>query len=547
MNKTFSIIFLISILLSCNKKNIENDINHFYDKAFDFLEKKNEDSAYVYFDKAKDIFQQKGNKVKEGKCLINMAIISTNKGDYYGGQAISLEASKLFNENNRLLFSDICSNYNNLGIASNNLKDYKNAIRFYYETIKFSDNKENKLIVLNNIANVYKEQKDYNNASKIYLDILKEIKNTNNQLYPTIITNLAITKWLSNSTYNPEAELLKALQIRKKQNDLWGQNSSHSHLSEYYSKKAPEKALLHAKEMFYFSKKNNNPDDQLEALQKLIFLDPENRLSLFKEYQHLTDSLQTIRSKAKNQFALIRFDVEKQKLENEQLKSVNLKKNIGIIALASLLISGTFWYIKRKKRLQQEKELEVKNTELKMSKKVHDKVANKVYHVMSEVENVSEMDKEILLDKLESIYHISRDISYEGKDPVLENNFSQHLYQMLNSYASETIKISTIGNEESFWQGLSDNSKVETFYILQELMTNMKKHSQANRVLINFERESKIVSISYSDNGIGIQTYSPKNGLQNTGTRIKSIGGKINFDTKTEKGLKITLSFPIKN
>jgi hypothetical protein len=54
---------------------------------------------------------------------------------------------------------------------------------------------------------------------------------------------------------------------------------------------------------------------------------------------------------------------------------------------------GYFWYRRRKKRLQQEKELEVKNTELKYSKKVHDKVANKVYHVMSEVENIPVIDK----------------------------------------------------------------------------------------------------------------------------------------------------------
>ena len=78
-------------------------------------------------------------------------------------------------------------------------------------------------------------------------------------------------------------------------------------------------------------------------------------------------------------------------------------------------------------------------------------------------------------------------------------------------------------------------------------MTNMRKHSEADKVLIDFSRENDLINIVYSDNGIGISGFSPKNGVQNTESRINSIGGTINFDTKTENGLKITLSFPAKN
>lgn len=77
-------------------------------------------------------------------------------------------------------------------------------------------------------------------------------------------------------------------------------------------------------------------------------------------------------------------------------------------------------------------------------------------------------------------------------------------------------------------------------------MTNMKKHSKADKVLVDFSRENDLINIVYSDNGIGISEFSPKNGVQNTESRINSIGGTINFDTKTENGLKITLSFPQK-
>nr|WP_314494736.1 hypothetical protein [uncultured Chryseobacterium sp.] len=280
-----------------------------------------------------------------------------------------------------------------------------------------------------------------------------------------------------------------------------------------------------------------------------------------KNFQRLTainDSTQTARNKAKKQFAVIRYDVEKKDIENKDLKLKNVESKINIIYLSFglgililILILGYFWNEKRKKHIRQEKEkekeLEVKNTELRYSKKVHDKVANKVYHVMSEVENTVDMNKEVLLYKLDGIYQISRDISYEKNDADIEHNFSQHLSQMLKSYSSETIKVPIIGNEESLWEDIPDNSKVEIFYILQELMINMKKHSEADKVLLDFSRENGLINIAYSDNGIGISMYSPKNGLQNTESRINSIGGTINFDTKTESGLKINLSFPAKN
>lgn len=305
--------------------------------------------------------------------------------------------------------------------------------------------------------------------------------------------------------------------------------------------------------MLNTAKKNNSIEDQLQALQKIISLTPNNNLAYFDDFQKLNDSVQISRNKAKNQFATIRYDVEKKNLENQSLKLQKAEKEIQILwqyllsaLLIALLIISIVLYKKRQKKLQQEKEIEVKNTEIKYSKKVHDKVANKVYHVMSEVENTVNIDKNELLDKLENIYHISRDISYEDQDIILEKDFSKQLSQMLKSYSSDTIKVPIIGNEEGFWNGVSGNTKIEIFYILQELMTNMKKHSKADRVIIDFERENNLINISYTDNGVGIQEHSPKNGLKNTESRINSIHGTINFETKTEKGLKINLSFPAK-
>lgn len=539
---SFSILLFLLFVISCSKeRNVSNNL--YYDKAFDFKDAGNEDSAYAYFYKAKDLFSQKKDSIGVGKSLINLAIISTQKGDNLGGQETSLEATRYFNENNEQDYPYIKSNYNNLGISSYNLKQYHEALKFYDLAVKFSGDTSEKNIYLNNKANALKQLKQYKEAIKIYENIYSQVQNGSPKELARVMANLARVKWLENPSYNPEPELLKALDIRIKTNDKEGLIVNYLYLSDYYEKRKSNESLGYAKKMFDIAKYIKNPDDQTEALQKLINLDPTNRLLYFNTYQHLTDSLQTARNKAKNQFALIRFGAEQLKTENVQKENQILKQNIGIAALGICLIAGFIIYKRKQSKLQ----LEVKNTELKYSKKVHDKVANKVYHVMSEVANTPYVDKDELLDKLENIYHISRDISYEDRELAFEKDFSKQLSQMVKSYSSEAIQVSTIGNEEELWNNVSETSKAEIFYILQELMTNMKKHSKADRVVIDFERENNLIIISYSDNGVGIQEHSPGNGLKNTESRIHSINGTINFETKTEKGLKINLSFPAKN
>ncbi|KXH83462.1 tetratricopeptide repeat protein [Chryseobacterium kwangjuense] len=539
--KKIKLLTLLSFaLISCKdgtQKFFEKNSYENLDKAKKLRDSGDIDSAYVYYAIAKEDLSSIGNQTETARALTNLAIIENDKGDYQASIASSIEAEKLLQNKNDSISKRIASrNYNSVAIASKSLKNYKDAIEYYNRAISISDNKVDSLAFYNNIGDSYLEQHDIKSA-KIFFQ--KALQTTNSLDYARALNNLAKAKFLENSSYNPVPELLQAWEIRKKFKDNIGINSSLATIADYYIIKDKTTALPYAKEMYKIATENKSPDDRLEALNKLIRLDPENYSENFNTYSFLTDSLHAARNNSKNQFALIRFGSEQLKTENvrNEKRIMVLSLALGIVVLITIIVS--LWYKKRK-------EIEVKNTQLKMSKKVHDKVANKVYHVMSEVENTPDMDKETLLDKLEGIYKISRDISYEDKDQILEENFSKQLSEMIKSYASEDIKIPTIGNEEALWEDVPDKTKVEIFYIIQELMTNMKKHSQANRVLINFERENNWITILYSDNGIGIHHFSPKNGVQSTVIRINSVGGTINFDTKAEKGLKISISFPVK-
>lgn len=551
--KYFTFIFIIFIY-SCNDKvniNVQKE-NPFYNKAFDYKDANEIDSSFLYFYKAKDFSIQHKDNFVVAKCLINLAIIQETKGDYFGSQETALSALDYFNVKDSSQYQYLSINYNTLGITASKLNNFTKAIEFYEKAIKYTTTLDDKLIYQNNLANNYVKVKNYKKAVRIFHETLKEdtLKDKN---YSRTLTNLAKTKWAQNPNYNPIPELQKALKIRLKEKDNWGLNSSFAHLSDYYKKTRPDSALFYARKMYDVAKNIDSPDDQIEALEKLISLEnPQNSKQYFQVYQSLNDSLQTARNKAKNQFALIRYETEKNKADFLKAKAESTQKQnqiikqyvvIAIIILSLVLLIITFR--KRQKRLQQEKLLEVKNTELKISKKVHDKVANRIYQLMSQVENKDLIDKDALLFGLENAYETSRDISYDNKDINENQSFSEQLHKMLDSYSSDSVKVVFIGNNEKLWEGISFQNKTEVYLVLQELMTNMKKHSQANIVSIKFSRENPVINISYIDNGIGIKKFSPKNGLQNMENRITAINGTIIFDTENNNLLKINITFPV--
>ncbi|WP_334124481.1 tetratricopeptide repeat protein [Empedobacter brevis] len=553
----FGLILFVFSCQSTQDRGTDQDFhseNKAYDIAWKFYEKQEYDSAYVYFNQAKEIFLKQMNTSQAAKCLINMAYISHNKGDWFGSQELNIEAIKFLNPKLKNDKEILSSAYNSLGESTHELGIYSEAIHYYQKSIDFSTDQNTIIINQNNIANTYRYNNQFDEAIKIYQNLLSNKQVSENpKEYARILDNLAYTSWLQNKQRIVEEDLNKALNIRLKENDLWGQNASYAHLTDYFSEKDKEKALEYAYKRKVIAFENNSANDQLEVYQQLILLEnPINSKEYFEAYQKLNDSIQLERNKAKNQFALVRYDSEKNKAdflkaeaENEKKKNAILKLYFFIGLLIVLLCFAYFLFKKRRQKLEQEKILEVKKTELKYSKKVHDKVANGIYHVMSGIENNLQLSKEEILNKLELVYEISRDISYDKMDENQHNNFADKLSQMLSSYDSDEVKIFLIGNENELWKSVSENSKTEVFLVMQELLTNMKKHSEASRVILNFKQEDHQIKINYSDNGIGISELKPKNGLQNTVSRISNLDGDVIFDMENANGLKITITFPV--
>ncbi|MFB9273024.1 sensor histidine kinase, partial [Lutibacter litoralis] len=203
---------------------------------------------------------------------------------------------------------------------------------------------------------------------------------------------------------------------------------------------------------------------------------------------------------------------------------------------------GFLYYRKQKHR--QEKRAEVYKTETRIAKKLHDEVANNMVNIMNKVQ-YTEDPKEQLLDDLEKVYLLTRDISHQNNSIETGVHFKKSLKNLLTSFNTTTTTIILKNSSEVTLEEIAKDKQIEIYRIMQELMVNMQKHSKATLVAISFKRTADEYFINYSDNGKGADQSELKvrNGLKNVETRIKSINGLITFETSLNKGFKAFISF----
>lgn len=560
MRKLILFLFSILAIFSCSDKKhgkLKGESRNYYLKALSFYNLGMYDSSFVYLELAKEQAFKEGDNLTVVRSLILIGINEYDQGDFFGAQETSLKSIEFLEKSNLKQDTLLSFAYNTIANSTDEMKQYNKAIPYYHQAIKYSTNPENTLMYKNNLAVCLRNAKRYAESIKLSEEILSKVPSGTTDC-AKFLNNLAKTKWMADNSYNPVPDYHKALAIRTSQKDRWGQNSSYASLAKYYDHRKPDSSIYYLHKQYEIASEINSADDQLNALRGLIQSNSSNSQRYLSTYLALNDSIQQARAAAKNQFALIRYEVEKNKADNLRLEKENAEKQNRLVrqraitgaSIFLLLLAvggGTLWYKRRKQRLELEAQNRVKETQLHLSKKIHDVVANGIYRVMSEIEHGDEVDRDGVLDKLENMYHQSRDISHDvEQETITEIPYNEQLASLLKSFAADHRKVLIAGNDAEQWDEISKRIKDEVKHVLQELMVNMKKHSQAEQVVVRFEITDQELKIFYKDNGVGIpQEKSNGKGLANTVSRIESLGGKITFVNEPGKGLNITTVIPL--
>ncbi|MFV9551438.1 tetratricopeptide repeat protein [Algibacter sp. PT7-4] len=556
VNKTsFLFFWFVSINVYCVLNHnllsqTNNDSTLFYYKTITELKDVNYiGKSFEFFKKKADYSLSIQDSIKSAYYLELIALGQFKMGFPYESEATSINAlqllDKVLDKTKTSTAKQRLSNH--LGMVYRRLEDYNNAIRYYNQALALNNNFKDKLAIITNIANTYADQELYSDAVNVLLKYYDKSSQLNNsEIKATYLDNFGYF----NSKLKNNLALLnmeKALSLRLKLQDLTGLFSSYRHLAMYYLEKPnTSKAQYYINKLLEVSSKIQSPTYQLEAIELSLKLEGNSSI---KKYITLNKHLASKKQLRENKFGAVKYDVAKKEallkvneqellysqLENEKQKSFK----IFYLSLAIIVfILAVFVYFLLRAQHRKNKIKEVYITEKRISKKIHDEVANDVYQIMTKLQYNKTHKKEQLLDDLEIVYNKTRDISKESGTIDLVTDYKIVLNDLLLNYKTNNLTIITKGLKDVNWQNISKLKRTTIYRVLQEVMTNMKKHSQANLVSIIFKQNGKVLEISYIDNGVGANLKS-LSGLKNVESRIHALKGTVIFDSKIGEGFKI--------
>lgn len=492
--------------------------------------------AYWFFENSKENNLQQQQFAEAVHDLRVLAIIHYDLGMYYESESAITQAIELI-ENKNLGDSLQAGCYNQLGKIYRQLNNADWAIKYYNRALSYTTKARDSFIILNNIGNIYKEQNQWQQA-ETYLQraysISRQLQDSTE--LARVLDNLSFVHYKLGDN-QALTSMLEALEIRKKYNDHKGIYASYKNLASYYLEQNQlQQAAFYADQAFQTAQLINSPAYLKNALG---FFSQLSNDPYFSHYKKITDSLESSYLQQQNKFAAIKYDFNKEQLKTyqaqlQQQKEKSRKQLFQLLfALLSIVASLIIYLLVANYRRKTRKKIE--QTENRISIKIHDEVANDLFRVMNKIQHQASPTE--VLDDIEHIYDKTRDISKEISAIDVEIDFESRLNDLLLTYKNEKVNVITRNKHTIPWNKVSSFKKIALYRVLQELMTNMKKHSQASLVVILFSIEKNKIFIKYTDNGIGNEIFT-KNGLQNAETRIKSVGGQFNFESSKGRGFK---------
>lgn len=227
-------------------------------------------------------------------------------------------------------------------------------------------------------------------------------------------------------------------------------------------------------------------------------------------------------------------------------------QTIWFILLLLLSVGFIIWGIFLYREKEAEKQRMVR---LKIAGDLHDDVG-------SSLAGMSMLADLLLHEKVSNREEYLRNIASSGRqamntmsdivwsiDP--RNDDQQNLIRRMEIYAGGILKPAGInlnfrvegGHDKK--EPLSQKKRQNIMLIYKEALTNICKHSQADRVDISFFNNGTSSKIEISDNGIGFpENTKGGHGLRNMRMRAEDIKAKLTFPAISE-GVKIVLEFKV--
>lgn len=446
--------------------------------------------------------------------------------------------------------------FNLVGVLLSNANLSQNSI----DTLRLAIAKINdqtpdglKLLLYTNIGKAF-NQIDQRDSTFSYLSAANKLRNNTNNAF-----NLANLDYLYGTTLALKSDSAVKAQKHLKQ------------ALEYY-RRNPEELLcktlisLAQLEADHF----HNYKLSTELLKEAYNYTKEEDLN---RYQKRLASFEAEFKTKEKEIELVKMNAlhEKEKAEYE----FHLLLIFTILVIAILLSIVLALYIRRKRILFKMKEIELKSEiaerdykakllmqnmefEMKqryingledsnnrMAKELHDGICHRLLFLEMNISN--NLPKEMLTD-LKEIRKEVRTLSHELASPEFKY---ATLIEVLRAYidklmSTETFKVDYYIDERIEHINLDPKAEFEIYRLMQESVNNIVKHAQAHKIYFSLTLNDETIDLIIEDDGVGFDVGNHKEGLgmRTMKERIASLNGKLNIESKINKGTFVHIWFP---
>ena len=160
-----------------------------------------------------------------------------------------------------------------------------------------------------------------------------------------------------------------------------------------------------------------------------------------------------------------------------------------------------------------------------------------------EVEDIASLAHEAYLDVREAILGLRETVSPAGG---IAGTLRQYL-QKFSRQAGIGAELEVQGDEAP---QLSPEVEVQLVRVIQEALTNVRKHANADRAWVRIRRHNGEVNINIEDNGQGfdpalIRANGQRFGVRIMRERVESVGGRFEIESSPDCGTKVQIYFPV--
>ncbi|MDQ3291446.1 MAG: sensor histidine kinase, partial [Bacteroidota bacterium] len=290
----------------------------------------------------------------------------------------------------------------------------------------------------------------------------------------------------------------------------------------------------------------------------------EKNTELVSELEIKYQTAQKEKALSQKQLQLAQKDLQLQKVWQYTLLSV-------AAALVAILLATVIYLNHRHKRklharqlqaVQQDQEIQVlqalmqgeEKERTRIAKDLHDGVAGILAAAKMHVGTLSLKNTELTQEKSyqqtvvlldEAAYEVRKTAHNLMPEMLIAHGLDEALRRFCENISNENVLVVQYDSWGEI-KRYKSSFELSVYRIVQELLNNIIKHSQANQAIVQLSCNNHILAATIEDNGIGFDRQGMKTdglGLRSLQGRVEAINGKLEVDSGVGSGVSAYLEF----